>query len=152
MQTRLMIGAMSGTSADGVDAALVGIEGVGLAMEPTLLAHASVPFEPSLRTRIHTVRQAGRLPLAELAQLGVDLARVYAMAVRQTLSLSTYQPADVAAVAAHGQTLFHAPPLSLQWLDPAYLAWATGIDVISDFRRADLAAGGQGAPLVPYAD
>jgi anhydro-N-acetylmuramic acid kinase len=152
MESRLIIGAMSGTSADGVDAALVRIEGVGLAMTAELVAHAGVAFDAELRARVHAVRAAGRVPLDELARLGTDVARVYAAAVREVLSGTAYVPGDIAAVAAHGQTLFHAPPLSIQWLDPAYLAWASGIDVIGDFRRADLAAGGQGAPLVPYAD
>ena len=152
MDSRLLIGAMSGTSADGVDAALVRIGGTGLAMTAELVTHASATFDAELRARIHTLRATGRVALDELARLGTDLARAYAGVTRQVLAAADLGPTDVVALAAHGQTLFHAPPLSVQWLDPAYLAWATGIDVISDFRRADLAAGGQGAPLVPYAD
>ena len=63
-----------------------------------------------------------------------------------------FLPDDIAAIAAHGQTLFHEPPLTMQWLDPSLLACETGCAVVSDFRRADCAAGGQGAPLVPLAD
>jgi anhydro-N-acetylmuramic acid kinase len=80
------------------------------------------------------------------------LSLTYADAVNAQLRDASIPPGDVQAIAAHGQTLFHAPPDTIQWLDPALLAARTGCQVVSDFRRADCAAGGQGAPLVPFAD
>ena len=72
--------------------------------------------------------------------------------MNEALTAERISAADLAAVAAHGQTLFHDPPNTIQWLDPSLIAAEVGCDVVSDFRRADLAAGGQGAPLVPFAD
>ncbi len=74
------------------------------------------------------------------------------MAIKEALVVAGKVSSDLAAVAAHGQTLFHAPPNTIQWLDPALIAAEVGCTVVSDFRRADCAAGGQGAPLVPLAD
>ena len=106
----------------------------------------------TLRRRIFALRETGQTSLADLADLGRDITLAYAAAVSDLLNQQSLSPSRIAAVAAHGQTLYHAPPLSIQWLDPALLARETGCAVVSDFRRADLAAGGQGAPLVPFAD
>src|SRR6202043_1424732 len=72
--------------------------------------------------------------------------------VNEVLSAENLDPRDLSAIAAHGQTFFHQPPDTIQWLDPSLIAARTGCVVVSDFRRADCAAGGQGAPLVPFAD
>jgi anhydro-N-acetylmuramic acid kinase len=92
------------------------------------------------------------LRLDELARLGRQIALAYAEAARQVLARAGVAAGDVAAVAAHGQTLFHDPPDTIQWIDAPRLAAEVGCPVVSDFRRADCAAGGQGAPLVPFAD
>ncbi len=147
-----MIGAMSGTSADGVDAALVRISGSGLKMRATLVNCVECAFPTSLRERILRVRNEGAVALSDLASLGRDISLAYVDAIRQLLAKSAAKPETVSAAAVHGQTLFHAPPLTIQWIDPALVAVETGIDVVADFRRADCAAGGQGAPLVPFAD
>jgi anhydro-N-acetylmuramic acid kinase len=152
MPTRLMIGAMSGTSADGVDVALVEIDGKGLGMRCRLRGHLQLPYSPGMRKRIFAVRSAGQVALAELAQLARDISIVYAEASNALMSETGISPRDVAAIAAHGQTLYHLPPNTIQWLEPALLAAQTGCRVVSDFRRADCAVGGQGAPLVPFAD
>lgn len=152
MSDRAIIGAMSGTSVDGVDAALVAISGRGINISARLLLHFHCPYPPQLRHRIFSARSAGTIALSELADLGRDISLLYAAAVRGVLAEANYSTHDVVAVAAHGQTLYHAPPNTIQWLDPALLAAETGLAVISDFRRADCAAGGQGAPLVPFAD
>jgi anhydro-N-acetylmuramic acid kinase len=152
MSERFLCGAMSGTSADGVDAAVVGITGRGRAMTARFIAHCHEPFDESLRQRIWTIRQNGKVILAELAAVGREISLKYATAVVAVLSSAGMDSAQLEAIAAHGQTLFHAPPLTIQWFDPALLAFQTGCQVISDFRRADCAAGGQGAPLVPFAD
>jgi anhydro-N-acetylmuramic acid kinase len=150
--TRLIAGAMSGTSADGVDVALVRIDGRGLGMNAQLVRHHYRAYDPALRRAIFAVREAGQTSLAELARLGRQITLVYAACVNEALVGAGLSASDVAAVAAHGQTLYHAPPDTIQWLDPALLAAETGCAVVSDFRRADCAAGGQGAPLVPFAD
>jgi anhydro-N-acetylmuramic acid kinase len=149
---RLIIGAMSGTSADGVDVALVEIAGLGLSMRCRMRAHLHLPYSPGLRNRIFAVRSARQVALSELAQLGRDISIVYAEASNALLSETGVSARDIAAIAAHGQTLYHLPPNTIQWFDPALLAARTGCMVVSDFRRADCAAGGQGAPLVPFAD
>jgi len=150
--TRILAGAMSGTSADGIDVALVQITGRGLEMSPVLLRHHYRAYPPALRVAICRLRGGDPAPLAVLADVGREISLGYAAAVNEALLAGNLHADDVAAIAAHGQTLYHQPPNTLQWLDPALLAAETGIAVVSDFRRADCAAGGQGAPLVPLAD
>jgi len=143
---------MSGTSADGVDVALTRISGRGMEMQVELLRHHERPYPPRLTAAIAGMRNRGETQLSELAEVGHLVSLVYAIAVNELLVASATPCEHVACVAAHGQTLFHAPPLTIQWLDPALLAARTGCRVVSDFRRADCALGGQGAPLVPLAD
>jgi anhydro-N-acetylmuramic acid kinase len=149
---RLIAGAMSGTSADGVDVAITRIKGRGLQMSCELVHHHAHPYPPELRNRIFAVRGGGNVSLKDLADLGRDISLAYLRAVNDALAAANLRAEDIAAVAAHGQTLFHDPPNTIQWLDPALLAAEVGCAVVSDFRRADCAAGGQGAPLVPFAD
>jgi anhydro-N-acetylmuramic acid kinase len=144
---------MSGTSADGVDVALVHVTGRGIDMSARLVRHHHRPYDLALRRLIFSMRGGdAALRLADFARCGRDVSLAYAAAVRDALRGAGVAPAEVAAVAAHGQTLYHAPPDTIQQLDPALLAAETGCAVVSDFRRADGAAGGQGAPLVPFAD
>jgi anhydro-N-acetylmuramic acid kinase len=150
--SRLFAGAMSGTSADGVDVALVRITGRGLDMSASLLHHHAHLFDSSLKNKIFAIREGQSIAMRHLVVLGRDLAMAYAAAVNDALLATNLRASDLTAIAAHGQTLFHDPPLTLQWLDPALLAERTRCTVVSDFRRADCAAGGQGAPLVPFAD
>jgi anhydro-N-acetylmuramic acid kinase len=150
--TRLIAGAMSGTSADGVDVAITRITGRGMQMRADLVHHHHRPYPESLREMIFAVRASGEVKLADLARMGREISLAYALAVNEALAGANLKASDLAAVAAHGQTLFHAPPTTIQWFDPALVAYEVGCPVVSDFRRADLAAGGQGAPLVPFAD
>lgn len=143
---------MSGTSADGVDVVITRVEGGGMYLSACVVHHQHRPFDPQLRRRIFALRQAGQVSLRELADLARQIAIAYAAAVNEALVYARLSSANIACIAAHGQTLFHEPPLTLQWIDPALLASETGCAVVSDFRRADCAAGGQGAPLVPLAD
>jgi len=149
---RIIAGAMSGTSADGVDVALVRVEGTGLEMSARLLRHHHLDYESHLKSQIFDSRNRGEISLATLAGMGRAISLAYADAINQSLELAGLHQNDLTAVAAHGQTLFHDPPKTIQWLDPALIAAETNCVVICDFRRADCAAGGQGAPLVPFAD
>jgi anhydro-N-acetylmuramic acid kinase len=149
---RLIIGAMSGTSADGVDCALVRVSGHGLSMSAKLDGLHSEAFPASIRDVIFALRDGEGVGLRALAMLGRNISLKYAAACLALLKETGTQASEIAAIAAHGQTLFHDPPLTIQWFDPALLAHRTGITVVSDFRRADCASGGQGAPLVPLAD
>ena len=149
MTRTYFIGLMSGTSADGIDAVLVNTEGE----ESELIASHHRPMPRSLREEILAFRQSGQDELHRLATLDVQLAEEYAVAVSALLETAQIEAATVAAIGCHGQTLRHHPegdtPYTLQIGDPNRLAELTGITVVSDFRRRDMAAGGQGAPLVP---
>ena len=146
----LFIGLMSGTSLDGVD-------GVVADFSTTLqvLAHASRPFPADLRSELWALNTPGNNELHRAALAANGLARAYAEVVQDLLQQRQLSPKDIAAVGAHGQTVRHQPGLhdgtgyTLQLNNPALLAELTGIDVVADFRSRDVAAGGQGAPLVP---
>lgn len=143
------VGLMSGTSLDGVDAALVALAGDRPDVE--LLAFHTVPYTASERRRIlETIERGG---VRECALLHVDLGRRFAEAAHEVLELGGGRAGELAFVASHGQTVWHEPGrASLQVGDPAIIAESLGVQVVSDFRSRDVAAGGQGAPLVPMAD
>lgn len=149
MAERYFIGLMSGTSVDAIDAALVDFTGD----TPRCIAASSYPIDAALKNEIlHACRQ--RLKTAnEASELDQTLARRYAAASQQLLEQAGLAARDVIAIGCHGQTVHHAPaakpPFSLQLGNAQLLADLTGIPVISDFRRADIETGGQGAPLVP---
>jgi len=136
---------MSGTSLDGADAALVDFS----SDPPRTLAFVTVPFAAELRERILTLSQPGEDRLDLAGSVSLELAELYARAVNEVLSGVSAE--RVVAIGCHGQTVRHRPEkgFTIQLNDPARLAELTGIDVIADFRRRDMAAGGQGAPLVP---
>ena len=152
MSDRLIVGAMSGTSADGVDVAITAIAGRGRQMQARLVAHHHVDYPAIVRDAVFQIRVDGHADLRTLTALARQISLKYADAIGEVLAKAKLTSQSISAIAAHGQTLFHDAPLTSQWLDPALLAWKTGCQVISDFRRADCAAGGQGAPLVPFAD
>jgi anhydro-N-acetylmuramic acid kinase len=145
--SELFIGLMSGTSLDGVDAVLADFG----APRPQLLAHTHHDFAPELRAELLRLATPGEDELHRSAVAGQHLARGYAAAVADLLLHSQIEAAQVRAIGAHGQTLRHRPDAgyTLQLNAPATLAELTGIDVVADFRARDVAAGGQGAPLVP---
>ena len=151
----LVIGLMSGTSADGVDAALVDWPDGPEAHPYTLRAFCELPFEAELQERVHTLA-AGRVPgpdvLRELASLDVLLAERFAEAAAAAASDARVSLDAVRAIASHGQTVAHCPErkATLQIGDPSVIAERTGCTVVADFRPRDLAAGGEGAPLVPF--
>lgn len=143
----LFVGIMSGTSLDGVDAVLVDLS----APVPQLLAAAHLPFAERMRNDLLRLNASGENELHRAALLGNDLADCYALAVQSLLAQSGKAAAAVTAIGCHGQTVRHRPDLgyTIQIGNAARLAERTGITVVSDFRSRDMAAGGQGAPLVP---
>jgi anhydro-N-acetylmuramic acid kinase len=148
MPASLYIGLMSGTSIDGVDAVLADFQQPG---RPRLLASASLPMPELLRAELLALNTPGHDELARGALAANALAELYALATQKLLKTTGLTPERVHAIGAHGQTVRHAPNAgyTLQLNAPALLAQRTGIAVIADFRSADVAAGGQGAPLVP---
>lgn len=138
---------MSGTSLDGADAVL----GDLTAAKPQVLGFCSSPFPPELRQRLLRLCAPGADSLDDSGEASIALAAVYANVVGELLARAKIAPAEVRAVGCHGQTVRHRPArgFTIQLNDPARLAELTGIDVVADFRRRDMAAGGQGAPLVP---
>ena len=144
----LLIGLMTGTSMDAMDAALVRHTGLG-GME--LEAAIAMPLPDRLRARIADAGPDS--PLCEAMTLDAELAALYAEAVDRLLEEAGFERQSVVAIGCHGQTVWHAPertpPISVQLGDPNMLAERTGITVVADFRRRDMAAGGEGAPLAP---
>ncbi len=142
------IGIMSGTSLDGIDTVLVD---VGKTI--TLIANDFLPFPEELKQKVLSVCHGQNTDLQSIGELDHQLGHLFADAVEQLLGKSTTQPDQVRAIGSHGQTVFHHPdsltPFTLQLGDANIIACRTGIDTIADFRRKDMALGGQGAPLVP---
>lgn len=143
----LYVGLMSGTSLDGVDAALVNFSGPA----PICLATCYRPYSRELRAEALALQQPSENELHRSAILGNRLADAYAQCTDELLRKANRSAAQVLAIGCHGQTIRHVPAegYTLQLNNPARLAELTGIAVVADFRSRDLAAGGQGAPLVP---
>ncbi len=147
------IGLMSGTSLDGVDAVLAESEVGGRPLQSR--GHVHLPFPPALRSELLALNHSGADELHRSALAANALSRVYAQAVHGLLQAQGQTAAHITALGAHGQTVRHQPGLhdatgyTVQLLNGALLAELTGIDVVCDFRSRDVAAGGQGAPLVP---
>lgn len=143
----LYAGLMSGTSLDGIDAALIDFG----QSKPRLIAKHYLPFSETLKNDLLTLHQPAMNELHQTLLTGNQLAELYASATRQLLELSGIAPAQVRAIGCHGQTIRHRPEhgYTLQIGNAALLAELIGVTVVSDFRSRDIAAGGQGAPLVP---
>ncbi|MBS0383352.1 MAG: anhydro-N-acetylmuramic acid kinase [Proteobacteria bacterium] len=146
---RLHLGLISGTSADGIDAALVrfapGLE---------IIAAHTFDWSDDLRARIFALaRNQAAITLDDYGRLDTEIGEAFAEAALALLRVAGVEPGAVAALGSHGQTVCHRPgkpfPFSLQIGDPNVIAERTGIVTVADFRRADVAAGGQGAPLLP---
>lgn len=148
---RLCLGLMSGTSADGIDAALCDIAGTGPRARVRLVASAHARFRPELRRRILEARE-----LAEISKLNFELGERFAAAALRLMERAKVSAAELDIIGSHGQTVAHLPtdrPAStLQIGESSVIAERTGVPTLSDFRTRDVAAGGEGAPLVPYGD
>jgi len=166
----LVLGMMSGTSADGIDAALVKISGAPPNPKIKLLHHTHQSFPPAVRKEILRAAEQNPLTPAEFSQLHARLGHVYGQAALSACKKFRISPEKIDLIGNHGQTIFHQPPSrsfsplatrhralpaipsTLQLGDGSIIANCTGIATVSDFRPADIAVGGQGAPLVPFAD
>src|ERR1044072_3117728 len=112
-QTRLIAGAMSGTSADGVDVVIGRIEGTGLKLGACVVSHLHRPYATELAARIVKLREDGHTTLGEMAELAREISLVYAAAINEALVAAHLSASELAAIAAHGQTLYHAPPKTM---------------------------------------
>ncbi len=158
-EEHLVIGLMTGTSADAIDAALVRFRGAGLAASHEVLAYRETALSDALRREVLEVAAAESVALERVMRLDVALGELYADAVQALLAETDVKASAVSAIGSHGQTVRHLPrgdnggrALTLQIGSAATLAERTGITVVGDFRTRDTAAGGEGAPLVPMAD
>ncbi len=154
-ERRRIVGLISGTSADGIDALLVDVEGCGRDTRCEILAFETVELKEDLRARVFSLFEADA-GLDELCRLNFALGEAFAEAALEVIAAAGLEPAAVDLIGSHGQTVRHLPRASpaatLQIGEPAVIAQRTGITTIADFRPADMAVGGQGAPLVPLAD
>jgi anhydro-N-acetylmuramic acid kinase len=152
---------MSGTSADGIDVALTRVSGCGQDVKASLVAFETVPYEPKVRRALLTLFSPDA-PVADLCRMNFIIGRLFAEAALDLMQRCGISPKETDLIASHGQTVCHLPAgapdadpsggSTLQIGEPAVIAELTGVTVVADFRPQDIAAGGQGAPLVPYAD
>jgi len=151
---RFLVGLMSGTSADGIDAVVARISGSGRSLRASIVAHRHRKFSPELRARLIKVGLHGQV--AEICELNFELGEMFSKVALQAIREAGLKPSQIAAIGSHGQTIHHLPnakhPSTLQIGEPSVIAERTGITTVGDFRVRDMAAGGQGAPLVPYTD
>ncbi len=156
---RLAVGLMAGTSLDGVDAALVEITGALERPGVKLLKFITVAYPTNLHTRLLHISGGGTTKAAEISELNFRVGEAFARAARQVCRGARLDPRRLTVIGSHGQTIFHqgspagkTRTSTLQIGEPAVIARLAGVPVVADFRTADLAAGGEGAPLVPMVD
>ena len=146
--TEFYAGLMSGTSMDGIDVALV-----DFSKQPTLIAASYTEYPAELRQKILALTLSPHINLRQLGELDVILGKQFAQAINYLFTTHKIPKKTVCAIGSHGQTIFHAPhgdlPFTMQIGDPNIITAETGLTTIADFRRKDIAYGGQGAPLVP---
>lgn len=157
----LVAGLISGTSVDGIDVAIVNISGAGFEQRVLPLAHHTIEYPPAVRRAVLSVSNADT-HTSKISQLNFLLGEFFAEAVIEACRRSDVPPQSLDLIGSHGQTIYHQAVATefygktiastLQLAEPAVIAERTGVTVVADFRPADMAAGGQGAPLVPYVD
>ncbi|MBS4192463.1 anhydro-N-acetylmuramic acid kinase [Bacillus sp. FJAT-49705] len=151
---KLAIGLMSGTSMDGIDAALVELEGQGENTNVTLVAFETFSFTEDERSKIKSLCDPVTSSVDQICRMNVYLGHKFAEASLKITALAKYCPKDVDFISSHGQTIYHMPEFhaTLQIGELAVIAEETGCLTVGDFRPSDMAVGGQGAPLVPFTD
>jgi anhydro-N-acetylmuramic acid kinase len=157
-----IIGLMSGTSCDGVDIALIDIKGAGTSISYKLLHSYHKAYSPTQKKYLLDTLESGKIDLKSISQLNFYLANVWVEAIKEMLIKEKLDAREIDLIGSHGQTMYHLPVAenfidgqissTFQIGDPAVLAQLSGIMTIGDFRVADVALGGPGAPLVPYVD
>ena len=160
--SRLVVGLISGTSMDGIDAALVRISGPATQPRVRLVAFATLNYSAPVRQTILRIATGEASTAGEISQLNFLLGELFAEAALRVCKKARISPSRLAAVGSHGQTIYHqgvptregarSITSTLQIAEPSVIAERTGVPVVADFRTADMAAGGQGAPLVPMVD
>lgn len=154
MLKRTVIGLMSGTSHDGIDAVLVDIARLRGGFRIQQRAFRSFPYSRPVRSRLLNLSQGAQIDAGEVSQVNVLLGELFARAVLKLCERAAISWEQVDAIGSHGHTVYHRPHprpgSTLQIGEPAVIANRTGITTIADFRPADVALGGEGAPLVPY--
>ena len=150
---------MAGTSMDGIDAALVEVSGSGIDTRVTFRGFRCYPYPRGVRERLMSVAHGEPVPAGEVSELNFIVGGLFAQAAVSCAAEIGTKPGELDLIASHGQTIFHqgtptgdTTPSTLQIGEAAVIAEQTGLPVVSDFRTADVAAGGEGAPLVPYFD
>ncbi|MDA1139241.1 MAG: anhydro-N-acetylmuramic acid kinase [Planctomycetota bacterium] len=153
-KNRLVVGLMSGTSCDGVDVAFVEIERREGKVEFNLRHFAEFPFEQELRSRLLALAEIETCRIDQLCITNFQLARFYTRVIKAAAAEASIPLDSIDLIGSHGQTIHHLPEqgATLQIGEPSVIAEAFGVPVVADFRPMDMAAGGQGAPLVPYVD
>lgn len=152
---RRVVGLISGTSADGIDAALVEVSGVGLRARLRLITGLTVPFRPADRDELFRMFDPSTATVDRITAFNFHLGDLFADAALAVVAQARVPLTEVDLIGSHGQTIWHIPAphgATLQIGEPAVIAERTGLPVIADFRVADMAAGGQGAPLASYFD
>ncbi|WP_230843247.1 anhydro-N-acetylmuramic acid kinase [Gloeobacter morelensis] len=158
MDSTLAVGLISGTSLDGIDGALVAIAGSAQQPAATTLATLALPYPEGLRRRLLHLAEGKPAPVAEVSALHRDVALAFADCALQLIDQAGFRCEQIACIGSHGQTVHHQPPAentaghTLQLGDGAWIAERTGVTTVANFRTRDMAAGGQGAPLVPILD
>ncbi len=161
-ESRNVIGLMSGTSCDGIDACLVKITGYGLSTEVHIIGYETYQYSNEIRELIFEASNKETGTVDKICQLNFTLGKLFADAVRMIAGKSSIPLSEIDLVGSHGQTIYHISSLkeendkdvrsTLQIGEPSVIAQETGVTTVADFRTRDIAAGGEGAPLVPYAD
>jgi len=160
-ESRNVIGLMSGTSCDGIDACLVKITGNGLSTKADIIGFETYPYENEIRESIFDASHIESGTVDKICQLNFTLGKLFADAARQIAGKLSIPLSEIDIVGSHGQTIYHVSSLNennrevrstLQIGEPSIIAQETGVTTVADFRTRDIAAGGEGAPLVPYAD
>jgi anhydro-N-acetylmuramic acid kinase len=158
MGKMLVVGLISGTSADGIDAALCEIDGAPPHVQARIIAGATYPYEPTLRNRVLTSYDPEISRVDELCRLNAELGEAFAEAALTIIEVAGLDASEVDLISSHGQTFWHdvsadgSVHSTLQFGEPAIIAERTGITTVSDLRSRDVAVGGQGAPLAGYVD